>query len=266
MNPGLHRGFPGASWQAFPMTLVFKIDWSAEATSVTIVDVAARNTVAEGQSRHALATTIVENADQWWSAFVDASRIALDGLAVLNLTVDDIRLIELAGNEPAGGLVAFNNSGEVCAALSSDHAESNDDAEWLVTQCSGGAEQWNALTGVVPTAGSTAALLSWLHRSAPEAWSSLHSFTLPIGYLATRLGGTPSLSMSTASGSCVVDRESGSWCTSLLELIDPQRDCNDAVPPIASAATPIGALRSDAADALGLPVGRPLHVGNPIGA
>jgi sugar (pentulose or hexulose) kinase len=243
------------------MALVLTIDGSDASTSATSVDLAARTTVAEAPGRHTASAATSDVATIWWDALVEATRTALDGLAVLNLTTDDIRLIELSRNEPAGGLVGFDHAGDVCAALSSSHSESSHDAERLLSQFEGGADAWQSLTGVLPTAGSTISLLSWLQRNSPEAWERLHTFTLPIGYLATRLGGGSSLSISGAMGTASVDRQTNSWCTSLLELVDAKRDWSVALPPIASAATPIGMLSADAARTLGLPEGRPLHAG-----
>jgi sugar (pentulose or hexulose) kinase len=261
MNPSLHPRFSLSTWQALGMALVLTIDWSDASTAATIVDTAARTTVAEAHGRHAASATTSDAATIWWDALVEATRTALDGLAVLNLTSDDIRLIELSRNEPAGGLVGFDHAGDICTALSSFHSASSDDAESLLSQFEGGSDAWQSLTGVLPTAGSTISLLSWLHRNSPEEWERLHTFTLPIGYFASRLGGGPSLSISSAMGTAAVDRQTNSWCTSLLELVDAKRDWSVALPPIASAATPIGMLSADAARTLGLPEGRPLHAG-----
>jgi sugar (pentulose or hexulose) kinase len=261
MNPSLHPRFSLSTWQALGMALVLTIDWSDASTAATIVDTAARTTVAEAHGRHAASATTSDAATIWWDALVEATRTALDGLAVLNLTSDDIRLIELSRNEPAGGLVGFDHAGDVCAALSSSHSASSDDAESLLSQFEGGADAWQSLTGVLPTAGSTISLLSWLHRNSPEEWERLHTFTLPIGYFATRLGGEPSLSISSAMGTAFVDRQTTSWCTSLLELVDAKHDWPVTLPPITSAATPIGMLSVDAARTLGLLEGRPLHLG-----
>ena len=243
------------------MALVLAIDWSDASTAVTIVDTAARTTVAEAHGRHAASATTSDSATIWWEALVEATRAALDGLAVLNLTTVDIGLIELSGNQPAGGLVGFDHAGEVCVALSSSHSDSSDDAESLLSQFEGGADAWHSLTGVLPTAGSTISLLSWLRRNSPEAWNRLHTFTLPIGYLATCLGGGPSLSITNAMGTASVDRQTNSWCMSLIEIVDAKRDWSVALPRITNAATPIGMLSADAARTLGLPEGRPLHAG-----
>jgi sugar (pentulose or hexulose) kinase len=261
MNRLLYPKFSLSTWQALCMALVLTIDWSDASTAVTIADTAARTTVAEAHGRHAASEATSEDTRIWWEALVEATRAALDGLAVLNLTAVDIGLIELSSNEPAGGLVGFDHAGDVCVALSSSHAESSDDAESLLSQFEGGADAWRSLTGVVPSAGSTISLLSWLRRNSPEAWERLHTFTLPIGYLATRLGGGPSLSISNAMGTASVDRQTNSWCMSMIEMVDAKRDWSVALPRITNAATPIGMLSADAAHTLGLPEGRPLHAG-----
>lgn len=82
------------------MALALTIDWSPEFVAVTIVDGAARTIVAEGRSpldgdRSEKGSPLLS-----WSALGDATRTALDGLAVLNLTTEDIGTIELSGRVP----------------------------------------------------------------------------------------------------------------------------------------------------------------------
>ena len=242
------------------------IDWSADSTAVTITDIAARSIVAEGRSLHRSGATATETTANWWESLVGATHTAIDGLAALGLTINDIRLIELSGNEPGGGLVAFDSSGIVCAAISGAHGDAGTDAERLVTQFAGGADSWREITGVVPGAGSTVALLSWLRRTAPETWAELHTITLPIGFYTRQLGGDHALSMSAAIGSGVVDRQSGAWCPSMLDVVDATTSWKVALPRITDAATPVGLLTNNAAIALGLPSGRPLHVGSASGS
>ncbi|MEJ6512859.1 MAG: hypothetical protein QNL59_05015 [Actinomycetota bacterium] len=68
--------------------------------------------------------------------------------------------------------------------------------------------------------------------------------------------------MSTAIGTGVVDRQSGAWCTAMLDVVDPTTSWTVALPRITNAAAPVGLLTSDAARALRLPTGCPLHVGS----
>ena len=80
------------------MTLALTIDWSSEFVAVTIVDAAARSIVAEGRSPHGVDAPAHDSPENWWSSLGDATRTALDGLAVLNLTTEDIDSIELSGD------------------------------------------------------------------------------------------------------------------------------------------------------------------------
>jgi len=248
------------------MALALTIDWSADSTAVTITDIAARAIVAEGRSHHVSGATAKETTANWWQSLVDATHTAIDGLAALGLTIKEIRLIELSSNHPRGGLVAFDSSGIVCAAVPGDHVDSDTDAERLVTQFAGGADSWREITGIVPGAGSTVALLSWLRRTSPEAWADLHTITVPIGFYMRQLGGDHAISMTTAIGTGVVDRQSGAWCPSMLDVVDPKTSWSVALPRITDAATPVGLLTNNAAIALGLPSGCPLHVGSASGS
>ncbi len=238
------------------------IDWSADSAAVRIIDIAARSIVAEGRSLHVSGTTAKETTANWWESLAGAAQTAVDGLAAIGLTINDIRLIELSGNNPRGGLVAFDTSGIVCAALSGNHVDSGPDADRLIAQFAGGAASWREAAGVLPEAGSTIALLSWLRRTAPETWAELHTITVPLGFYTHQLGGDHAISPSAAIGTGVVDRQSGAWCTALLDVVDPTKSWTVALPRIADAATPVGLLTSDAAHALGLPAGCPLHVGS----
>jgi xylulokinase len=115
---------------------------------------------------------------------------------------------------------------------------------------------------VLPGAGSTVALLSWLHRSDPEAWAAATRFTLPVGYLLERLGGDPAVGSHDAVGTAVLDRRSGErWCTELLAVVDGGRDWRTALPVVVTTATAVGLVSEEAAAALGIPAGLPLHAG-----
>ncbi|MBJ7306967.1 MAG: hypothetical protein JHC63_03750 [Acidimicrobiia bacterium] len=58
------------------MTLVLAIDWSADSTAVTIIDIAGRSIVAEGRSLHVPGTTAKETTPNWWKSLVSATHTA----------------------------------------------------------------------------------------------------------------------------------------------------------------------------------------------
>lgn len=247
------------------MTLVFQIGWTAAATEVVVVDTAARSKVGEGRAAHPEAPEGQVDTQAWWFATVEATRLALDGLSAIGLQTSDLRSALVTAGEPGGGLVALDGAGAaVHPALLGSHTSSGADADWLIGHVEGGADAWSAATGVLPTAGSTVALLSWLHRCAPEAWSSASRFTLPAGWLLERLGGERAVAAHDAVGTAVLDLHSGEhWRTELLAVVDGDRDWVASLPVVAPAARSVGALSATAATELGLPVGLPLHVGGP---
>jgi sugar (pentulose or hexulose) kinase len=244
------------------MPLALSVDWSAETTTVRVVDTAAHVTVGEGSCAHDI-DGAEHDPDIWWSALLSAGGHAIDGLASLNLAASDISMIILDSNTPPGGLVVLGADGSpVHPAIIGSHADSGADASWLISHTDGGADAWNDATGILPAAGSTVALLSWLHRSAPDAWNSMARVTLPIGLLSERLGGEPAIGVHVATGTAVLDRrEQTTWRTDLLAVVDADLDWNTVFPRVVTTAEPVGLLSAVAADALGIAPGLPLHAG-----
>ena len=244
------------------MTLLLRIDWSPDATEVGIVDIAAHTTLATASETHHPATP-GHDVDRWLQSAATASRAALDSLAALGPTATDIRMV-MVHTSAEGGLIALDaNGAPVHDALLGTHADSAPDAAWLVKHAEGGDDGWIDASGVLPTSGSTVALLSWLHRSDPDAWAAMTRCTVPVGLLAERLGARPAIGELDAVGTAVADRRSPrEWRTDLLSVVDGGRDWLATMPEIVDAATPIGVLTDDAAAALGLPAGRPLHIGS----
>lgn len=247
------------------MTLVFSIDWSPVAVEVTIVDPAAQTTLAAATERHHPATAAGE-VDRWVRSTITAGRAALESLAAVGQTASEIAIVEVHTTVP-GGLLALDATGApVHDALFGTHAESAADADWLLDTIEGGGDAWREATGVLPSSGSTVALLSWLHRTDPTAWRAMARCTLPIGLLAERLGARPALCQRDAVGTAVADRRAPGWCVDLLRVVDDERDWSTTLPDIVPTGTPVGVLGAVIADALGVPTGRPLHIGSVLRA
>ncbi len=245
------------------MTLVLEIGWTEAAAEVVVVDTAARSKVGEGRAANPAPVEGLVDATAWWAAVVQATHHAVEGLTALGLPADDLRSVLVAPGLPTGGLVALGaDAAPVHAAAVGSHTASGADADWLVGHLDGGAEAWLAATEVLPTAGSTVALLSWLHRCAPDAWSAATRFTLPAGYLLECLGGDASVSSIDAVGTAVLDLHTAeTWRTDLLAVVDGDRDWTAALPRVVPTAASVGALSPAAASELGIPAGLPLHVG-----
>ena len=208
LRPGTGPGVD--AWQASTMTLVLEIGWTEDATNVVVVDTAAHSKVGEGRAAHPAPTDGLVDPTTWWAATVEATRHAVDGLTAIGLQASDLRTVLVAPGTPTGGLVALDSDGApVHDAVVGSHRDSGADADWLIGHVDGGREAWLAATDLLPTAGSTVALLSWLHRSAPEAWAAATRFTLPAGFLLEGLGGDAAVSTHDAVGTAVLDHHSG---------------------------------------------------------
>lgn len=247
------------------MTLALRIDWSPEASTASVIDVAATQVLAESTQSHRSAG-VDRDLDDWLRSTVAASRDALDALVAIGPSAADVGAVHVCTSSP-GGLVALDAAGTpLHDALLGTHGDSAADAEWLLSHTDGGADAWLAASGVLPTAGSTVALLSFLHRTDGAAWQAMARCTLPVGLLAERLGAGPSLDVFGARGTAVADRhEPQSWRTDLLRAVDADRDWLATLPPIVDPTTPVGTLDASIADAMGLPRGGPVHLGSIIG-
>jgi xylulokinase len=248
------------------MTLVLEIQWSIESTKVSVFDTATQTDVGEGRSAHPEPVNHQTDPTHWWSALVDATRHAVDGAAAMGITDAEIRTVMLDVAPAPGGIVILDSSGNaVGPALLGSHEASASDAAWLVSRVDGGADAWLAATGVLPGAGSTAALLSFVHRTEPSTWDRAESFTIPTGWIAEQLGAKSAVSIHDATGTAVLDRSDTSrWCSELLPIIDPNRDWNACLPRTADAATPVGRMSPAASTQLGIAPGLPIHLGSSI--
>lgn len=248
------------------MTLLLRIEWTPDATAVSVVDIAAGQLLTEASGTHHPAGD-GHDVDRWLRSTIDATRATLDSLVVIGPSASDIRAVHIVSSSP-GGLIAIDADGApLHDALLGTHGGSAPDADWLLTHAEGGADAWLAATGVAPSAGSTVALLSYLHRTDPEVWAAMERCTLPVGLLTERLGGRPAIGATAAVGTAVADRRAPhTWCTDLLGIVDADRDWLATMPAIVDDATPIGVLDATVADAMGVPAGRPLHVGAGLGA
>jgi xylulokinase len=249
------------------MAFVLEISWSAPATTVRVRDTAAHTVVVEAVAPHPPGPTPHhQDPTDWWTALVGAITEVTSSLAARDLSPDALAMVLVADGDPPGGLVALDVQGAVVGpAVLGSHEASAADADWLVGQVPGGAEAWREATGATPGAGTTVALLSWLHRSDADAWTRLHHVTLPTGWLIERLTGNRHLGSHAAAGTGVLDRHtSRAWRTDLLSVVDPDRDWAAALPGLVVPADPAGGLTPDAARALGLPTLLPVHAGGAL--
>ena len=205
------------------MTLVAGVDSSTQSTKVEVRHLETGEIVATGRSTHPAVTPPCSEQDprSWWSAFDDAwaqcAAPVVDAIAV--------------GGQQHGMVALDAEDLPVHPAKLWNDTESDSDAAWLIDQL-GSADAWAAAVGSVPVAAFTITKLSWLHRTAPDAWERLARVMLPHDYLTHRLTGAYTTDRGDASGTGYWDPGSERYRDDLLAIVDADRDWTDALPTV----------------------------------
>ena len=112
-----------------------------------------------------------------------------------------------------------------------------------------GADRAFELTGLNLDATHVAPKIRWLMETHPEIASRTRSYLLPGSYMAHFLTGEIAVDYSNASSTLLLDVRSRNWSSEMCTAfgIDP-----DQLAPVYAATAPIGSLRSQIAEAMGL--------------
>ena len=235
------------------------VDCGTQSTKVVLIDADAPDqVVAVGRAAHQLIERSDGTREQdpaWW---LDALRSATRQALILAGPID-VAGIGVSGQQH--GLVCLDGGDQpVRAAKLWNDTTTAADCDWL-TRKLGGLEAVLQLTGNPFLPGYTAPKISWLHRSEPDAYAATRRMCLPHDFLNLWLTGEFVTEPGDASGTGYFDVRAREYCQPVLSLLDPQRDWASTLPRVVDSLSVIGALRADAADALGLPAGVPVSAG-----
>ena len=92
--------------------------------------------------------------------------------------------------------------------------------------------------------------LLWFRQNEPRLWQKCRRILMPLDYIIARLTGEYVTDHTMASGTMLYDISRQDWSDAILGVFDLDRRI---LPAIAWGGTPVGALRPQAAEALGLP-------------
>lgn len=158
---------------------------------------------------------------------------------------------EIAGIGVAGqmhGLVVLDEHDEVIrpAILWNDGRTSEEVTylNWIV-----GEKKLLEATSNIAFAGFTAPKLLWMRKNEPELFARIHKIMLPKDYINFRLTGVFATEYSDASGTLLLDVKKKCWSEFMLET------CGISVeklPPLFESYEPIGTLKPQIAEELGL--------------
>ncbi len=234
------------------------IDCGTQSTKTIVVDADTEGILGIGRSPHELVQRPDGTREQhpaWWrDALVASVREALAESGSV-----DVAGIGVSGQQH--GLVCLDArySPVRTAKLWNDTTTAAECG--LLTERVGGLDAALVLTGNSFLTGYTAPKVLWLRRHEPDVYGATCHVCLPHDYLNLWLTGEFLTEPGDASGTAYFDVRSRRYSQPVLAAIDPDRDWASALPRVADSLSIVGRLRSDAAEALGLPAGVPVSGG-----
>ena len=233
------------------------IDCGTQGTKAVLRDASSGAILAVGRAPHRLVSRDDGTSEQdpaWW----------IDALTIAVREATRGERSEVAGIGVSGqqhGLVCLDERDRPvrAAKLWNDTTTSAESAE--LTQRLGGRGRVLELIGNLVLTGYTAPKVMWLAAHEPAAYARTARMCLPHDYLDLWLTGRFVTEPGDASGTAYFDIRARRYSEAVLTAIDAERDWSRALPPISPSLSVIGALRRDAADALGLEAGIPVSAG-----
>ena len=113
-----------------------------------------------------------------------------------------------------------------------------------------GKEKLSKYTANIAFAGFTAPKILWMKENEPENFARICKIMLPKDYLAYRLSGTFCTEYSDASGMLLLDVEHKCWSREMMEICGVTEE---QLPKLYESWEPVGCLKPEIAEKLGLP-------------
>ncbi|MEJ2298420.1 MAG: xylulokinase [Woeseiaceae bacterium] len=239
------------------MKTVLGIDLGTQSVKVVFYDFAARRSAAVASAPLELDQDDTGKAEQqarWW---IDALANALGKVDAA--VRKSAQAIAVSGQQH--GFVPLDQADKVLAPVKlwCDTSTAREAEE--IMAAFGGREACIEKVGNPIATGYTASKIRWLKKHNPDAYDDLDCILLPHDYLNLYLAGERCMEMGDASGTGFLDVRKRAWSGAMLEAIDSDRDLAACLPALRIDNEPIGTLRSDVADELGLPAGIEIGIG-----
>jgi xylulokinase len=193
-----------------------------------------------------------QDPTEWWRAVCGATRRLLRDTGT---PADQVAAIGFSGQMMGAVLLDRDHRPVRPALIWADH-RSRPQADRLTAAL--GAERAYRLLGhrLHPTYSLTK--IMWVREHEPEAFARVAHVCLAKDYVVLRLTGRLLTDRSDASSTNAYDQSAGAWSAEVLGAADVDPDL---FPEIVPAATVVGPLRADAAEATGLRPGTPVVLG-----
>ena len=185
-----------------------------------------------------------QNPEDWW-------RAVLTGVPELIAGADAAEVKGIGVGGQMHGLVALGKDDEVIRpAILWNDGRTAKEVDYLNGTV--GRETLSKQTANIAFAGFTAPKLLWMRANEPENFARIEKIMLPKDYLVYCLTGVHATDYSDASGMLLLDVEHKRWSEEMCTL------CGISVsqlPKLYESWEPVGTLKADVAEKLGLPAG-----------
>ena len=191
-----------------------------------------------------------QNPEDWWEA-------CRKGLSELCRSLPREEIAGIAVGGQMHGLVALDEADRVIRpAILWNDGRTSEEVAYLNEKV--GTAVLSERTGNIAFAGFTAPKLLWMRKHEPERFAEIRKILLPKDYLNHRLCGGYSTDYSDASGTLLLDVRGKRWSDEMTDLcgIVPAQ-----LPALYESWEPVGTVREETADELGLPRGIPVFAG-----
>ncbi|MBS0633428.1 MAG: xylulokinase [Verrucomicrobia bacterium] len=233
------------------MSLFIGIDSGTQSVKAVVLDLEARQVIAEARAPHALIEGLpvghMEQHPQEWAAAMDeviGKVVAQIGVA----KAKQVRGIGVSGQQH--GFVPLDAHGQVIrpAKLWCDTSTTAECA--IITKKLGGPKAAIRKTGNLILPGFTAPKILWLKRNEPANYKKLRHVLLPHDFLNFHLTGNYFMEYGDASGSALMDVRKRAWSAEAIKAID--RNLADWLPELSESDAAAGTLRPELAKKYGL--------------
>ncbi|MCI3945422.1 xylulokinase [Pseudomonas syringae] len=227
------------------------IDCGTQGTKALVLDAESGKVLGEGSAPHSLISDHngrrEQDVQQWLGALQQAVR---EALALADVSGQQILGIGVSGQQH--GLVLLDDQGQVLrpAKLWCDTETAPENRRLL--DYLGGPQGSLDRLGLVIAPGYTVSKLLWTKEQHPEVFERVDKVLLPHDYLNYWLTGRCCTDYGDASGTGYFNVRTREWDLPLLAHIDPSGRLGKALPPLLEADQPVGTLRPEVAELLGL--------------
>lgn len=227
------------------------VDCGTQGTKVVICDSRTNTVVGCGYGKHDIISNENGRREQpveWW---IDGLKQAISqAQASANIDLLDIKGIGISGQQHGMVVLDKNDKPLYPAKLWCDTESHLENAE--IIRAMGGSKLFMDKLGIQLQTGYTASKILWLKRNHPELFAQIDKIMLPHDYLNYWLTGEFVTEFGDASGTGYMNIETRQYDAEVFSIAAPGLNIEKHLPRLISAETPVGMVKPEVAELLGL--------------